>query len=178
MIDIIKQGSIVLKTNFLNNEEFLFAQNIFNNFEFYETYQPSEVYYGNRLQAYPCYQHILNESDNLIFKNKLSQELNSRIELTVIARKIYTKEILESKCNTKYGYVHEDMSDIAGVLHFDQTCEGGTAFFENSWDKYPDISVGAYPNRLLLYNAKRYHAPCHDFTFEERRVLAFMINLI
>jgi hypothetical protein len=177
IVKLIKQGSIIIKPQFLNQEQYYFSLSLFENRKFTETYQPSEVYYGNRFQAYPCYQYILNEEDNRLFENLISRELNQEITLKTIARKIYTEELKKSKCNTKYGYIHEDDADIAGVLPFDQSVDGGTAFFENPWDKVPDISVGSYKNRLILYNSKRNHAPCQDFTFTERKVLAFMIYL-
>jgi len=179
MINLIKQGSIITKPQFLTNEQYNHTLNIFNNNKFYGSYQPSEVYYGNRLQAYPCYQYNLSKDENQLFEQLISEMLETKIQLHTIARKIITQELLQSKCNTQYGYVHIDKDfDLAGVLSFDQTVSGGTVFFENQWDKYPDISIGSYPNRLILYNAKRPHAPSQDFSFAERKILAFMIRLI
>ena len=177
MIKSIKEGSILLKPQFLPPEVYAQTLNLFNNNKFYATYQPVEIYYGNRLQAYPCYQYVLKADENKIFQELLSDYLQAVLDVTTIARKINTEEISKSKCNTRYGYIHQDSNcDIAGVLPFEQTVSGGTAFFENMWDKYPDIEVGAYPNRLLIYNSQRPHSPSHDFTFTERKVLAFMIK--
>ncbi len=178
MLNSIKEGSILLKPQFLPLEVYNSTLNLFNNNKFYATYQPTEIFYGNRLQAYPCYQYVLKENENIIFEKLLSDYLDTPVDVLTIARKIITSEIQQSKCNTKYGYIHQDSHcDLAAVLPFDQTIDGGTAFFENIWDKYPDITVGAYPNRLVIYNSQRPHAPSHDFTFVERKVLAFMIKV-
>ena len=178
MIESILQGSIYLKPNFLGEVLFKGSINLLNNLEYKATYQPSEVYYGNRFQAYPCYQTTVCEEETKVYKKHLQEILQKDFELTVIARKVLSEELLRSKVNGKYGLVHSDPNaDIASILYFDQTVSGGTAFFEHEWDKEPDIVVGAYPNRLLMYNAKRPHAPCQDFTFVERKVLAFFIKL-
>lgn len=177
MIESILNGSIYLKPNFLSEVLYKGSINLLNNLEYEATYQPSEVYYGNRFQAYPCYQTTIGEETN-VYKKHLQEILKVNFELTVIARKVLSEELRQSKVNDRYGLIHSDPNaDIAGILYFDQTVSGGTAFFEHEWDKEPDIVVGAYPNRLLMYNAKRPHAPCQDFTFEERKILAFFIKL-
>ena len=74
--------------------------------------------------------------------------------------------------------VESDLADLAGVFYFEQSYLGGTAFFENHFDPIPDITIGAYTNRLILYNGNRWHAPCADYTFEERYIIAFMVDII
>ena len=44
-----------------------------------------------------------------------------------------------------------------------------------SYEK-PDIYVSAYPNRLVIYNGNRLHAPAFDYSFKERHSLAFFFN--
>ena len=61
---------------------------------------------------------------------------------------------------------------------FEQSYVGGTAFFENQWDKVPDVTYGSWPNRLVLYNGQRNHAACHDYTFEKRYSIILFFNLI
>ena len=86
----------------------------------------------------------------------------------LMVRKMIAEELLKSKTNTPYGIVHQDtVNQFAAILFFHQSSSGGTAFFEYGDDKYPDIQIGAYPNRLIIYSAKRNHAPCNDFTFKE-----------
>ena len=102
--------------------------------------------------------------------------------LKVIARKTLMSEVKKSKAHGKYGFVHRDIDDkqeqlIAGMLYFDQSFDGGTAFFENHWDKTPDIYVSAYPDRLILYHGHRWHAPAFDYTFEERKTLSFFATI-
>ena len=46
------------------------------------------------------------------------------------------------------------------------------------FDKYPDIQIGAYPNRLIIYNATRFHAACNDFSFKETYKLNIFFNLL
>ena len=88
-----------------------------------------------------------------------------------------TEELLKSKTNTPYGLVHHDSDNqFAAVLPFYQSNSGGTAFFEYQSDKYPDIQIGAYPNRLIIYDAGRFHAACNDFTFKETYKLNIFFN--
>ena len=86
-----------------------------------------------------------------------------------------TEELLKSKTNTPYGIIHQDSDEnqFAAVMPFYQSNSGGTAFFEYVFDKYPDIQIGAYPNRLIIYGAKRHHAACNDFSFKETYKLNF-----
>ena len=44
-------------------------------------------------------------------------------------------------------------------------------------DKMADITYGAWPNRLVLYNGFRSHAACHDFTYERRYALLLFFNV-
>ena len=60
---------------------------------------------------------------------------------------------------------------------FDQSYDGGTAFFHNQMEKAPDSYVSAFPNRLVLYHGGRFHANCFDYTMEERITLSFFFKL-
>ena len=57
----------------------------------------------------------------------------------------------------------------------DFSVTGGTAFFNAQSDKFPDIEIGAVPNRLVLYDNKRFHAPSHDYTYDVRKIICFFI---
>ena len=98
MLNSIKEGSILLKPQFLPLEVYNSTLNLFNNNKFYATYQPTEIFYGNRLQAYPCYQYVLKENENIIFEKLLSDYLDTPVDVLTIARKIVTSEIQQSKC--------------------------------------------------------------------------------
>ena len=69
------------------------------------------------------------------------------------------------------------MSQEFKKVNFDQSFDGGTAFFENRWEQVPDITIGAYPNRLILYYGGRWHAPAFDHTYKERKTLSFFLRL-
>ena len=122
-------------------------------------------------------------------------DMNESIKSQV--QRLFKKEIIDWRCRIRLtltselkksvqfqhsnsrsvGSVHHDTKDFAGVIPFDQSFTGGTAFYENQWDKAPDIIYGSWPNRLVLYNGKRNHTACHDFTFENRYVLVIFFNV-
>lgn len=176
-----EDGGLYLKPNF-------FPEKIYNNlldkFEkntFVETYEPAKRLFGHRFQGYPCYNLILEEGEEYNFiKNFINTSLNlNEFNLVVKLRKVYSDEILKSKCDGHYGYIHTDTASlVAGVVHFEQTIDGGTAFFEHYIDKHPDIKVGAYPNRLIMYSSSKYHSSCQDFNFNVRKTLAFFVEKV
>ena len=152
------------------------------------TSQPQRKTYGNRMQAMPCHEALFNFKKDVII-SKFEDLLGVKIiNYECLYRKIKTAELKKSQCNARYGFIHKDTETfveesrisqyrLAGVMHFDQSYEGGTAFFEHYWDKVPDIYIGAYPNRLLLYNSNRWHCPSFDFSYKERDSLAFFLTV-
>ena len=69
-------GGIIIRPNF-------FKLDVFNNFIKYlnkvkhtPTYQPSRLYYGNRFQAYPCYDYQITNSQygNIIKKETFKRK--------------------------------------------------------------------------------------------------------
>ena len=180
--DSLREGSIYLKPNFLDENLFKELKNNLNGYEYFSTYQTRETYYGNRFQAHPCYEtkdlSLIDKKFYNLFKEKIEIILDeSVIFLKMLIRKTLLEEIKISKANSKYGFVHRDNDvEFAGVFQFTQSIDGGTAFFENFWDKYPDIEIGAYKNRITLYNANRWHSTCTDFTFSERHTLILFAN--
>lgn len=185
----IRKGNIHIDNGFLNDDSYELLVNEVPKLNFIETYQPATEFYGNRFQAQPTWE--FNGIENI--DKKLKKEFVSKLEKILdikikkcktVIRKTITSELIKSKVNTKYGLIHrdsvsdDDFCDLAGVLYFTQSYDGGTAFFEKEFDKYPDIEISAYPNRLIMYDARRSHASCHDFTFEDRYVLAFAIKCL
>ena len=173
-------GGIIIRPNF-------FKLDVFNNFIKYlnelkhiPTYQPSELYYGNRYQAYPCYDYEISDSEyGNIIKKEIEKFLDVKIKyFKAYSRKILMEEIKKSQYNRAYGAIHQDdeLSKYAAVLHLDQSFDGGTAFFERPHDNKPDIYLSAFTNRLVLYKGKRFHAPCNDFTFEVRNIIAIFLD--
>jgi hypothetical protein len=178
MYNHLKKGSFHLHLNFLERKLFEKLKSDLPTLKYKATYQPHNTYYGNRFQSYPCYE-LKFPTHNHIIIPKLEAILQEKIDkksFECIMRKTIIEEVQRSKVNTVYGTIHTDTSELAAVLYFDQTTSGGTVFFEQHWDKHPDVSVGAYPNRLILYNAQRWHTTATDFTFKERYVLAMFFN--
>ena len=183
MFDYIMNGGISIHPSFFEQDKFLQIKNDIDNLNYEEDYQPggTDIHYGNRFQAFPCYQSTYdNEKEYII--NKLEGVLNKKIvDYKTIARKSILEEVKKSKVYGKYGFVHRDIDNptplIAGMMYFDQAFDGGTAFFENPWDKVSDIYVSAYPNRLVLYCGSRWHAPAFDYTYEERKTLSFFLTI-
>ena len=181
MYDYILNGGLYIKPDFFDVKDFLTMKDDLDELEYNKTYQPSGVYYGNRLQAFPCYELSYNK-----FKNKTLNILNHILkeditDLNIFARKTIMSEVRQSKSYDKYGFIHRDVNEnekplIAGMMYFDQSNDGGTAFFRNHWDKVPDINIGAFPNRMIMYSGHRWHAPSIDYTFEERKTLSFFIT--
>lgn len=148
-------------------------------FKYRAAYQPAGDFYGNRFQAFPCYEYDTTDYDDMLIP-RLEAILNKHIErrsFSCLIRKSITEEVKKSKVNTPYAIIHRDDRQLAAVLYFNQTSDGGTVFFENEGDKYPDISFGAYPNRCLIYNAQRNHAIATDFTYDVRYILSMFFNL-
>jgi len=178
MYNYLKEGAFHLHPNFLESRLFEKLKSGLPTLKCKATYQPHKIYYGNRFQAYPCYEFNFPTLNPTIIP-QLEAILQKKIDkksFECIIRKTVMEEVQRSKVNTIYGTIHKDTTELAAVLYFDQTSSGGTVFFEQNWDKYPDVSVGAYPNRLILYNAQRWHTAAADFTFKERYVLLIFFN--
>tara|TARA_Y100000004_G_scaffold180910_1_gene226040 strand:+ start:194 stop:751 length:558 start_codon:yes stop_codon:yes gene_type:complete len=178
--NVKNEGGIYIKENFFTKEQFDKIKNDFDSKEFYSHHQPEKYECGNRFQAYPCYQSDDTNDISYIIGNhfKTSFDTDFRVETTY--RKIYSEELLKSKCNTRYGFIHKDgglyeTCIYAGVIYMDFSVTGGTAFFNAQSDKFPDIEIGAVPNRLVLYDNKRFHAPSHDYTYDVRKIICFFI---
>ena len=192
----LRNGSIFICPNFLPFDVFEEFFNKAKDYPYTEGYQPAGTYYGNRFQAYPVYEtkdlSIIDSRFFDLFRNGIQDILENKIiRFHCCIRKTITEELKMSKVNTKYGIIHSDyeanlktnpsasggdIAEFAGVFQFVQSFDGGTAFFENTWDKVPDIEVSAYPNRLTMYSSGRLHTNCTDFTFEERMVVLVFIK--
>ena len=174
--EYILNGGIFIKPDFLYEKDFKDLEKTVKKIKMFESYQPRFYYFGNRFQAYPCYEAQSKKITNLM-KNNIAKIFNRElIDFSCIIRKTISEELKKSKVNTKYGLIHKDDKQFASVLHLDQSVSGGTGFFENSFDKYADIDVGAFPNRILIYNGLRSHAPIQDYTYKERYVIATFWN--
>jgi hypothetical protein len=180
--ELIERGTIISVVDFLDVYDELNARK--ENYEYQETYQPSGCLYGSRFHAHPCYEteklEIVDLEMNNIIRSKVENLFSQKIiDWKCFVRLSLSSEVKESNSmtNSNYSFVHKDPESFAGVLPFEQSPTGGTAFFEYHWDKVPDITHGSYPNRLILYNGHRWHAAGQDFNFEKRYVLGIFFNL-
>ena len=165
----ILNGSIHIQRNFLEPKLYTKMFKEIHKLKYKAGYQPGGLYFGNRFQAYPTNEiDPWNKYKDIVVK-KIEDLLGCKIKnVHLKLRKIITKELLKSKVNTPYGLVHQDLiNQFVAILPFYQSNSGGTAFYEYESDKYPDIQIGAYPNRLIIYDAHRNHSACNDFTFKE-----------
>ena len=200
MIDYILNKGVSQHWNFFPPEKYQKIERDVKNLDYKASFQPSTNTYGNRLQAFPCYESYYFD-ENPYMKSRLEDLLKAKItEFKCLARKTILDEIRVSPQNFgKYGLIHRDttyqtsipnagkagdvrgqnIADrpmIAGMMYFDQAYNGGTAFFFNQMEKVPDIYISAVPNRLVLYSGAIYHAPCLDYTFKERYTLSFFFR--
>jgi len=174
----ILNGSIHIERNFLEHKLYTKMSKEISKLKYKACYQPGTVYFGNRFQAYPTNElDHWNKYKDIVVK-KIENLLGCKIKnVNLKFRKMITEELLKSKTNTPYGLIHNDPGNqFAAILPFYQSNSGGTAFFEYKFDKYPDIQIGAYPNRLIIYGAKRNHAACNDFSFKETYKLNIFFN--
>ncbi len=179
---LIKEGCIITQVNFLPNFKELDEKKLI--LKYYDGLQPKEANYGNRFQAMPVWESdifdIIDVENHKIIFDKFQTLFDKKIiNFTTFIRKTLTSELKKSVHfkNSHYGFIHDDNVQYGAVIPFDQSYTGGTAFFEEVWDKEPDIKFGAYPNRLILFNGKRNHAACHDYTYEERYVLLVFFDI-
>lgn len=181
MINSILNGNIHIETNFFDDTTYNSILKKIPTIKTKSTFQPSGKFYGNRMQAMPCYESVFTFQSKFII-NKIQKLLKIKIDnYECKYRKIKTDELKQSQCLDRYGFIHVDGGKpetiyLAAIMHLDQSYDGGTAFFEYPWDKKPDIYISAYPNRLIIYNANRFHAPSFDFSYKERHSLAFFFN--
>ena len=181
MVQYLTNGGIYINNNFLSEDEFNKVVEEVKNMELHPTYQPENTLFGSRFEAFPCYEtdYFSRIKSNILITFKLQiEELFGEPfhKFDMKLRKTLTEEVRRSAQNHKYGITHVDQSGYAGVFYFSQSINGGTAFFRNTFDRYPDIEIGALPNRLVVYPASYPHAPCTDFNTEDRYSLAMFFD--
>ena len=180
--ELIERGTVVTFCDFLDVYDELDTRK--ENYEYNKTYQPDGLPYGSRRQAYPCYETLtlaeIDQEMDTTIRNKVQELFQQKItKWHCRIRFSLSSEVKECQAfkNTNYGFIHTDDKDFAGVLPFEQSLTGGTSFFSYHWDKVPDVTHGAWPNRMIVYNGKRWHAACQDYSFEKRSVLAIFFSL-
>ena len=118
----ILNGAIHIERNFFEEELYRKISKEIIKLKYSPGYQPGSYYYGNRFQAYPCYEVNLTKY-NSIFISLFEKILQKRIDkksFKCLVRKSVIEEIKKSKVNTPWGIVHYDPEEIAAVLYFDK----------------------------------------------------------
>ena len=166
-----------------------------NVYKYISTYQPSDYplserhLHGDRLKHFPCWETTnlenIDTEFNSIIEEKQKELLGTcwwgllrmrKFDFKSFIRKTLTEEIKASSFNNKYSQIHTDKSDFASVLYFEDAPNNGLAIFDNGSD-VPSVSIGAEPNRLILYKGSRPHSACFDSNFEVRYALCSFITI-
>ena len=116
MIDYILKNGISQHWNFFPQEKYQKIERDLKELDYKATYQPSTNTYGNRLQAFPCYESYYFD-ENAYMKSRLEDLLKTKItEFKSLARKTVLDEIRVSPQNFgKYGLIHRDTTYKAAV---------------------------------------------------------------
>jgi len=182
------EDSIYIIPNFFAEDQFNeFKFRVESRYKYLSTYQPSDYplseryLYGDRLDAFPCWETTnlenIDVEFNAIIKEKHSKFLGlDSIGFKSFVRKTLTEEVKKSLLNGKHSQIHTDKSDFASVLYFENAPSNGLAIFDNGGD-VPSLSIGAEPNRLILYKGSRAHSACFDSSFDVRYVLCTFITI-
>jgi len=158
-----------------------------NVYKYIPTYQPSDYplserhLHGDRLKHFPCWETTnlenIDTEFNSIIKEKHKKFLGlDGIDFKSFVRKTLTAEVKRSMINGKNSQIHTDKSDFASVIYFENAPRNGLAIFDNGGD-VPSLSIGAEPNRLILYKGNRPHSACFDSSFEVRYALCSFITI-
>ena len=89
MIDYILNKGISQHWNFFPQEKYQKIERDIKNLDYKASFQPSTNTYGNRLQAFPCYESYYFD-ENPFIKSRLEDLLKTKItEFKCLARKRY-----------------------------------------------------------------------------------------
>jgi hypothetical protein len=184
ILDLIDKGTIVTHVNFLDNniwQELLTKKDLF---KYMASHQPKSAFHQNRFDAMPVWETNYFDKIEPELNNKIKKHFENLLDIQLsyfycFVRLTLTSELKESTQfkDSKYGFVHNDSSSLGGLIPFEQSWLGGTAFFEHEYEKVPEIVYGSHPNRLLLFNGKRNHAACHDYRIEKRYYLNCFMDI-
>jgi len=151
------------------------------------TYQPNDIFYPDRLKAYPCYETKVLDSQDLLFKTFCST-FEKKSNLKIKAVKTFIRKILNSELEHVFKYrlpSHQDNGSvlgnkvqIAGLIYINTfNLIDGTYIYSHQHQIEPDIMVGSKPNRCVYYSSDLWHSPGHDKNTEIRLVQPFFITL-
>ena len=112
MLNYVLNGGIVTLPGFFPADKYWdIKKDLDKNLQWRETHQPFKGPYGNRLQAFPCYESPYDKENDFTI-NKLEDILQTKIcDFKTLARKIVLSEVKQSPQNFgKYGFIHRDTS--------------------------------------------------------------------
>jgi|TARA_R100000149_G_C5879877_1_gene144588 hypothetical protein len=177
LFQAINKGALHIESDFFTKEIYNDIFFDLKQVDYTACYQPSPTLYFNRLEAYPTHEYLYNKYNEFIIE-KIQFMLGCEIkDFSCFARKLLKSELEKSsQGKTKYGFVHKDETDFAGVIGLDESTNNGTAFYEHEWHRFPNSEIGSYPNRLVMYSGNRYHSTCYDFNLKETIKLVFFCN--
>ena len=148
-------------------------------------YKPTNVFYPDRLQAYPVWEtdtFSVNSQAFNIFKNTFEKKTNLKIkEINSFFRKIHRSELEQSPYKGREeSMVHQDDTDsaqLAGVVYFDSfSIKDGTRIYSYRDQIEPDLIVGSKPNRCVFYDPSLFHSAGIDWRRETRSLQIFFIR--
>ena len=96
----LKQGSFHLHRNFLDPKVFRKLSSELSTFKYKATYQPHRLYYGNRFQAYPCYEFHFHTYDH-IFIPQLESIIKKKIDKKIIQETLETESEYDNYLNNE-----------------------------------------------------------------------------
>ena len=129
--ELIERGTIVTFCEFLDVYDELNARK--EDYDYLKVYQPDGVPYGNRQQAYPCYETLTLAQIDPEMDAAIRNQVQALFSQKIIAwrcriRYSLSSEVKECQAfkNTNYGFIHTDDKDFADVLPFEHSLTGGT----------------------------------------------------
>jgi hypothetical protein len=168
--------------NFYEEKDFSFMMTCAMLNPYIATYQPSEIFFNSRANAYRCHQTKKFDETNLttnIFLNTFSLKTGKKIKkFLTFFRKIYASEIQNV---LKYRLPsHRDSLEynVAGVVYYNNFgLDDGTGIFTTGENQIePDIIIGAKPNRCVYYNSQILHTALQSKDNEIRLIQPFFIK--
>ena len=168
--------------NFYSEEDFSYMLSCSMLNSYYKTFQPSNIFFNSRTNAYSCHESkifVIKDKAFSIFVNTFVLKTGIKIkEVKTFFRKIYSSEITNV---LKYGMpTHKDEIDcnIAGVIYYNSFgLDDGTGLYTtDSFQIEPDIIVGSKPNRCVFYDTQISHKPLQSKDNELRIIQPFFIK--
>jgi len=168
--------------DFYSAEDYATMFTMASHANYHSAYQPSKIYFYNRLKAYPCYQSndfIIDSIGYQIFVKTFEE----KSKLKVLEFKSFFRKILSSELENifKYGsvpHIDGEGNDFAGVIYYNiESLYDGTATYTSAFHREPTMIVGAKSNRCVFYPTSTWHSPLQDKNTEVRLIQPFFVKI-